>query len=145
MIAFLICTVPLTVGILAGAKFDRREAEQFLSTNVQAAVRYRRFVLLAEHYWKDEREFDSKQAAWHGQVGFLAIPKYLMLAADYGEFQAEPFRNQPDPLQSTVVREPNDEMQYRLAAHYYYYRDIGVLSLVYGKRIVEKAKGRMKT
>ena len=137
---FLYVPVPLTIGILAGAKYDRREAENFISTNVQTAVRYRRFVLLAEHYWKDEMEFESKQAAWHAQVGFLAIPKYLMLAADYGAFQAQPFDNPPDALQSTVVREPKDEVQYRAAAHYFYYRDIGVLSLVYSKRIVENGE-----
>ena len=134
---FLYVPVPLTLGILAGAKYDRREAENFYSTNVQAALRYRRLVVLAEHYWKNEIEFESMQAAWHAQVGFLAIPKYLMLAFDYGEYQAEPFNNPPERF-SSIVREPKDEIQYRLAAHYYYYRDIGVLSVVWNNRMVEE-------
>ena len=136
---FLYVPVPLTLGVLAGAKYDRREAENFYSTNVQTALRYRRFVLLAEHYWKNELEFESMQAAWHAQVGFLAIPKHLMLAFDYGEYQAEPFDNPPERY-SSIVREPKDEVQYRLAAHYYYYRDIGVLSVVWNNRMVEEGE-----
>ena len=134
---FLYVPVPLTIGILAGGKYDRREEEEFYSTNIQAAVRYRRMVLLAEHYWKNELAFESKQAAWHAQLGFLAIPKVLMLAGDFGNYQAEPFKGIPT---SDTVREPRDEMQYRAAAHFFYYRDIGVLSVVYNKRIVEKGQ-----
>ena len=136
---FLYVPVPLTLGVLAGAKYDRREAENFYSTNVQAALRYRRFVMLAEHYWKNELEFESMQAAWHAQVGFLAIPKRLMLAFDYGEYQAEPFNNPPERY-SSIAREPKDEIQYRVAAHYYYYRDIGVLSVVWNNRRVEEGE-----
>ena len=136
---FLYVPVPLTIGVLAGAKYDRREAEEFISTNIQTAIRYRRFVMLAEHYWKNEREFNSKQAAWHATAGFLAIPKYLMLAVDYGEYQAEPFGNPPERYSSTV-REPKDEMQYRAAAHFFYYRDIGVLSVVFNNRVVEEGE-----
>lgn len=136
---FLYVPVPLTVGLLVGGKYDRREAEEFYSTNVQAALRYRRFVLLAEHYWKNERAFESKQAAWHAQAGFLAIPKVLMLAGDFGQYQAEPFGAPPERY-SSLVREPKDETQYRAAAHFFYYRDIGVFSIVYNHRMVEEGE-----
>ena len=134
---FLYVPVPLTIGVLAGAKYDRREREHFYSTNIQTAIRYRRFVMLAEHYWKKELEFTSRQAAWHAQVGFLAIPKHLMLAVDFGQYQAEPFENPPEQY-SSVIREPKDETQYRAALHWYYYRDIGVLTVRYGRRMVEE-------
>ena len=134
---FLYVPVPLTVGLLAGAKYDRREREHFFSSNVQAAVRYRRFVMLAEHYYKQEFEFDGKQEAYHAQVGALLIPKHLMVAADFGTYEAAPFKNPPERY-SSIVREPKDEYQYRFAAHWYFYRDIGVLSMIFNNRFVEK-------
>ena len=96
-------------------------------------------MVLAEHYWKKELEFVSRQAAWHAQVGFLAIPKHLMLAVDFGQYQAEPF-DKPPKRYSSVVREPKDETQYRAALHWYYYRDIGVLTIRYGRRMVEEGE-----
>lgn len=136
---FLYEPVPLTLGLLAGGKYDRREAEHFYSTNVQAALRWRRLVVLAEHYWKKELEFVSRQAAWHAQVGFLAVPKHLMLALDFGQYQAEPFSKPPERY-SSIAREPKDETQYRAALHWYYYRDIGVLTVRYGYRKVEEGE-----
>lgn len=136
---FLYTPVPLTIGLLAGAKYDRREAEHFYSTNVQGAIRYRRFVMLAEHYWKNELAFESKQAAYHFQAGFLVIPEHLMIAADYGQYLAQKF-GKPPLTYSTVVREPKDELQYRAAIHWFFYQNIGVLSLLYNHREVEEGQ-----
>ena len=39
-----------------------------------------------------------------------------------------------------MIREPKDETQYRAAAHFFYYRDIGVFSVVYNRRMVEEGE-----
>ena len=82
---------------------------------------------------------NEAQASWHAQVGVLIWPKHLMIAADYGRYDAEPFQNPPERYSSTI-REPKDEYQYRAGAHWYFYRDIGVLSLVYNYRLVEEGQ-----
>ena len=60
-----------------------------------------------------------------------------MVAADFGTYEAAPFKNPPERY-SSIVREPKDEYQYRFAAHWYFYRDIGVLSMIFNNRFVEK-------
>jgi len=145
---FLYTPMPLTVGLLVGGKFDQREQERFFSTNVQGAVRWGHFVLLAEQYTKrvlafepvgggaPKELFDSTQLAYHVQLGFLAVPKHLMLAADFGEFVADEFSTLTQSVfEGSRLRKPNDERQIRAAAHFYFYRDIGVLSLVYNYRL----------
>jgi hypothetical protein len=145
---FLYTPVPLTVGLLIGGKFDQREQERSLALNVQGAVRLGRFVFLAEQYTKRLLAFepvgggaagslfDSTQLAYHMQLGFLAVPKQLMLAVDFGEFMADDFSTFTQSVFSgSNLRKPNDERQIRAAAHFYFYRDIGVLSLVYNYRL----------
>ena len=145
---FLYTPVPLTIGLLVGGKFDQREQERALSMNVQGALRWGRLVVLGEQYTKrllafdpvdggsSDQFFDSTQLGYHVQAGFLAVPKYLMVAADFGEFVADDFSTFTKSVFSgTNLRKPNDERQIRGAAHFYFYRDIGVLSLVYNYRL----------
>ena len=137
---FLYTSVPLTIGVIAGAKYDRREQEEFYSGNIQFAIRYKRMVFLAEDYFKREVAYGSNQNAYHAQLGFLAIPKHLMLAVDFGEYIAQEYETLPKDGYSSTFRKPNNERQVRGAAHWYFYRDIGVLSFVYTDRLVTEGQ-----
>jgi hypothetical protein len=135
---FLYTTVPTTVGLAIGGKYDQRAQERYPATNVSLVARSGRFVLLAENYSKWELEFESFQTAYVVQVGFLAIPKRLLLAADYGAYIAGEMKNPPAVLQ-TDLRRQLDEVQWRVAAHVYLVRNIGLLSLLYTNRAIANA------
>jgi len=137
---FLYTPVPLTIGLLVGGKYDRREQEEFLSSNVQGAIRYGRLVILGEHYYKHDLAFGSNQQAYHVQAGFLVIPKHMMVGVDFGEYVANPFDEKKLSEAggySSTLRKPNDERQMRGAVHWFFYRDIGVLSALYTERFVK--------
>jgi hypothetical protein len=136
---FLYVPVPLTVGLLAGAKYDRREEEHFISGNIQGALRYSKFVAMLESYYKNEEAFGSKQLAYHAQIGYLAWPKHLMLAADFGEYVVLEDFDDAALQSTTTIRKPQNERQIRGGAHWFFYRDIGVISLLYNYRLVKDA------
>lgn len=137
---FLFTPVPTTLAFLVGVKYDQRAQERYPALNVSAIFRSNRFVFLGESYTKKELEFDSLQTAYVAQVGFLAIPKRLLLAADFGAYVIlQPMKNPPATLQ-TDLKKQLDEQQWRLAAHYYLYRNIGILSLLYKDRTIKNAK-----
>lgn len=135
---FLYTSVPTTLGIAIGAKYDQRAQERYPATNVSAVFRMSRFVLLAENYSKWELEFESFQTAYVVQVGYLLIPKRLLLAADFGAYLAGEMKNPPAILE-TDLRKQLDEQQWRVAAHLYVVRNIGLLSLLYTNRAVANA------
>jgi hypothetical protein len=122
--------VPLTAAFILGGKYDEREQERFASVNAHLAVRWNRFVLLAENYFKREFEFESDTNSFITQIGFLAWPKHIMLAAEYGAVTAGEFGNVPESITGTL-RNQRDERQIRLAAHWYFFRNIGVFSAVF--------------
>jgi hypothetical protein len=127
---FLYVPVPLTAAFILGGKYDEREQERFASVNAHLAVRWNRFVLLAENYFKREFEFESDTNSFITQIGFLAWPKHIMLAAEYGAVTAGEFGNVPESITGTL-RNQRDERQIRLAAHWYFFRNIGVFSAVF--------------
>lgn len=127
---FLYVPVPFTLGVVLGAKYDEREQERYLSVNAHVALRYNRFILLLEDYFKREFEFVSDTNAFVAQAGFLVVPKYVMIAAEYGQVNAGEFEKVPADF-SGSLRSQRDERQIRGAAHFFVYRNIGVLSAVY--------------
>ncbi|MBU1431740.1 hypothetical protein KKF91_14440 [Myxococcota bacterium] len=138
---FLYTPVPLTLGILAGAKYDEREEERFYSGNLHVALRYSRFITMFEGYTKRELEFKSWQHSYHIQAGFLLWPEHLMIAADWGEFLGGEMENEPAVLTSTLKRQ-RDTMQYRAGIHWYFFRYIGVASIVYRNQLIREGFGR---
>ena len=140
---FLYTPVPLTLAMWAGAKYDQRAQERYPAVNVAAVFRWNRFVLLTESYTKKELEFDSLQTAYVAQIGFLAIPKRLLLAADFGAYVIlQQMKNPPATLE-TDIKKQLDEQQFRVAAHFFFYRNIGILSLLYKDRQVQNAKAEL--
>ncbi|MFZ4577238.1 MAG: hypothetical protein ACOYOB_02490 [Myxococcota bacterium] len=142
---FLYTSVPLTWGLTLGAKYDQRAQERYPAFNLNNVFRYKRVVATAEVYGKYALDFEQKsiipganQLAYNVQVGVLAIPKVLLLAADYGAYVAGKRLAGPDKLE-TDLRKQLDEFQYRAAAHVYVWRNIGVVSLLYRFREVAGA------
>jgi len=136
---FLYTTVPTTLGVAVGGKYDQRAQERYAAANLSLVFRSGRFVLLAENYSKKEFEFDSFQTAYVVQVGFLAIPKRLLLAADFGQYLPGKMSKPPVQEQTDLLRQ-NKETQWRAAAHVYLVRNIGLLSVLYTNRNVANAK-----
>ena len=68
----------------------------------------------------------AHQLAYLVQLGVLAVPKHIMLGFDFGSYLAGAFKTLPEGGYSSLVREPRDEMQYRIALHWYFFRNIGV-------------------
>ncbi|HAN31307.1 MAG TPA: hypothetical protein DCQ06_06875 [Myxococcales bacterium] len=137
---FLYTPVPTTLAFTFGAKYDQRAQERYAATNSSLVLRTNRLVLMAENYSKQELEFESFQTAYVVQLGFLVIPKRLLIAADFGEYLIpSPMKNPPSLLQ-TDLKKQLEERQWRLAAHMYFYRNIGIVSLLYKNRSVANPK-----
>jgi hypothetical protein len=135
---FLYTPVATTVGLLAGVKFDQRDDERYPAFNGRFVARSGRYLLQAENYSKYELNFGSFQTAYVLQAGFLAVPKLLMFAADFGQFRAGAF------AKATDAAKPQDEWQARAAAHFFVWRNIGLLSAVYRERHQAPKAGELK-
>jgi hypothetical protein len=134
--------VPLTLTLTAGGKFDQRAAERYPAVNIQSVFRWKRFQVMGEIYGKRELVFKNWQMAYNIQVGVLAIKRRLLLAADFGQYLATDFENPPDPGNLPYdLRRQTQEMQYRIAAHVYLWRDIWLLQLAWQDRRVENTIG----
>jgi len=132
----LFVPVPTALNFRLGAKYDQRAQERYPAFNMQATFKSGPLILLGEGYLKRELEFESWQGAYNFQVGFLAIKKTLLLAADFGQYLAGEMKN-PPAVAETDIRRQDDETQWRIAAHWYFFRNIGVLSLLYDDHVVK--------
>lgn len=122
--------VPTALGFVLGFKYDQRAQERYPAMNAQGIFRSGQFIALAETYVKRELEFESWQYAYNLQLGYLLVPKHLLLAADIGQFIAGEMTN-PPAVEETDIRRQNNELQWRVGLHWYYWRSIGVMSLIY--------------
>lgn len=133
---FLYVPVPTTLAFQVGAKWDQRAIERYVAWNVFGIFRWNRLWVSVEHYGKNELEFGSTQISGVLQVGALIIPRRLLLGADIGGYLPGDMSNPPAAFSSTVPR-PLREWQYRAAAHFYFYRHVGVASLVWSDHFIE--------
>lgn len=137
---FLYTPVPLMVSVQIGAKFDQRAQERYPAANVIGILRWKRLYFQAETYMKHELEYDFDALAYNVQAGLLVWPKRVLLAADFGEFTASEMKNAHGVLQ-TDLKKQQDERQWRVAAHVYFWRNIGIVSALYRDRVVQAAGG----
>ncbi|MBX3273505.1 MAG: hypothetical protein KF729_24795 [Sandaracinaceae bacterium] len=132
---FLYVPVPLTLAFMAGARFDQRPIERFVAWNAFATFRYSIFAMRAEAYGRYVIDFDGVQQAWNVQFTLLLVPRTLVLAADVGGFfvpvEYDPAVLGPSGGFSSLFRQPVEEFQVRAALHWYYFRNIGLMSLMY--------------
>jgi hypothetical protein len=143
---FLYTEVPLAVALTAGARFDQRAVERYVAWNVFGIVRVWRFLLRAESYSRYVLDFDGINTAFNVQASFLLVPRTLMLAADVGGVYS-PQGYDPEVLAriggfSATFRRPLEETQVRAALHWYYFRNIGILSVLYAARFREQNPDR---
>jgi hypothetical protein len=133
---FLYTPVPMTLAFLAGVKWDQRAQERYPAMNVLSVLRWNRLMFQGELYGKRDIDYNANSVAYNAQVGVLVVPKWLMLAADFGAFLSDPLQNVPASATSSISKQL-DEQQWRVAAHMYVWRNIGILSLVYRDRAVQ--------
>lgn len=129
---------PTTFTLTFGAKFDQRSQERYPAANVQSVLRYKRLIVLGEVYAKREINFKNWQLAYNVQAGVLAVKRRLLLTADFGQYLATPFEAPPDELGSDLRRQLQ-ELQYRVAAHIYLWRNVFLAQVVWRDRFVERA------
>lgn len=129
---FLYTKVPMTLALIAGARFDQRPVERYAAWNVFAVWRFWHVGLRAESYSRYVLDFDGLQTAWNVQASFLLVPRTLMFAADVGGFFV-PLEYDPrvTPAFSSQFRQPIEQFQVRAALHWFYFRNIGILSLLF--------------
>lgn len=139
---FLYVPVPTTLGLQAGVKWDQRALERYIAWNVYGVFRWNRLVFSIEHYGKQELEFGSTSFSGLAQVGVLVIPRRLLLAADIGGYLPGNMANPPARYSSSTITRPLAEWQYRAAAHFYFYRHVGIASLVWSDHFIEENPDR---
>lgn len=131
---FLYTPVPLTFAVFAGARYDQRPVERYVAWNAYSVLRHGVFMLRAEHYGRYVLDFDGVQAAWNVQAGLLIVPRLLMVTADIGGLFM-PLEYDPSVVAavgySAQFNQPMETFQWRAAAHWYVFRNIGRLSLLY--------------
>jgi len=133
---FLLTPVSTALAVRFGAKFDQRAQERFQAANSQISFRSGRVIFTGEHYFKNELNFGSIQQAYNVQLGYLVVNEKIMVAGDFGQFLASEYDNPPEQ-EETDIRKIRDETQWRAAIHYYFWRNIGVLTLLYKDRWLE--------
>jgi hypothetical protein len=130
--AYLYTPVPLALNFQAGAKYDQRANERFVAWNAQALFRFWHFLLRAESYSRHVLDYDSTQTAWNVQLSVLLAPRVLMAAADVGGFyRLSDYNGLPAGTTPDSVRFQPEQFQWRFALHWYYFRNVGILSLMY--------------
>lgn len=134
---YLYTPVPLTTSVLVGAKFDTLPNEQDIGWHALAVFRYWHFQVRAENYNRYVLDYGAVQTAYNVMVSALLVPRTLLLAADIGGFY-HPVGYSNLPAGTTgmtprgVTYQP-ELLQYRAALHWFFYRNVGILSLVYSE------------
>ena len=134
---FLYTEVPLAVSFYAGARYDQRATERFPAANVAVMARWWRFLAILEGYGKRELEFKSWQVAYNAMFVALLIPKWLAIAADFGQYYATDFTLPQNLIDTDNLQRQTDELMGRVALHFYFYKNIGLLSAMFRHRFVE--------
>ncbi|MFO0747238.1 MAG: hypothetical protein U1F43_16465 [Myxococcota bacterium] len=127
--------VPTAVGMSLGVKYDQRAQERYPALNLNLTARSAGFIGSAELYGKRELNFGSWQAAYNVSLGYLIVDKTLMAAADFGQYIPGDLGDPPSVAQTDIARQLK-ELQWRLGLHYYYWKNVGVLSAIYTDRTV---------
>ncbi len=144
---YLYTPVPLNVSFLAGVKFDTLPNEQALAWHALGVFRFWHFELRAESYSRYVMDYGAFQTAYNVMLAALVVPRALLLAADIGGFY-HPIGYSNLPTSSSamtpagVTYQP-ELLQYRAAVHWFFYRNVGILSLVYAGTQREHVDGAL--
>jgi len=136
---FLYTPATTALTFTVGGKYDQRAQERYPAANVQMSFRYKRLMMLGEVYGKRELNFGNWQLAYNIQVGVLAVKRRLLFAADFGEYRSSEFDNPPPAEElGSDLRRQLQELQYRVAAHIYLWRNVFLAQVVWRDRFVER-------
>jgi hypothetical protein len=138
---FLYRPVPTALAFAVGSKFEQREQERFPAAHAVAVFRTGSFAVTGESYSKAELNYGSVQSANYLQLGYLVVPETFFLAADVGHFWTSGFGGLTDltgietagdlgAVPNRLKRQQN-QMQARAAAHWFFWRQNGVLTARY--------------
>jgi hypothetical protein len=120
---------PLALAVSIGGKYDQRATERYPAGHAMFHFSHSYFLLRAENYFKYTLDYGgSVQNAFLVQTSILLWPKHILLAADFGMYNGGAFSDLPG---SAGQDQPLNELQGRVALHWYWYRNIGTLSLLY--------------
>lgn len=126
--------VPMTLGFVAGGKYDQRAAERFVATYGFGIFQLWHFAFRVEDYYRfifDDPNTIPMQNAINAQLSALIWPRTLLLAADVGGvWQTEPYSPGAMPTDPSF-RQQLDEWQWRVALHWFFFRSTGVLAALY--------------
>ncbi|MAT29816.1 MAG: hypothetical protein CMN29_33615 [Sandaracinus sp.] len=134
--------VPLGLGMLIGGKWDQRADERYPAANALLVFKHSYFLFRFENYFKYSLDFGgSVQNAFNAQLSVLLYPRWLMFAADFGMYRGGDFDEDELPTEGGP-QQPRNEWQARAALHLWWYRNIGLLSLLYTERHLEDLEFR---
>lgn len=144
---YLYTPVPLNLSFLAGFKYDTLPNERALAWHALAVFRFWHFELRAESYSRYVLDYGAVQTAFNVMAAALLVPRALLLAADVGGFyHPVGYSNLPTGTTSMtpsgVTYQP-ELLQYRAALHWFFYRNVGILSLVYAGTTREHVDGAL--
>lgn len=138
---FLYQPAPTGLSFYWGGRYDQRVDERFGATNLSMLFRTGYFLTTVEGWAKREFEFESWQFSYNATVGVLLVPRWLMIAADIGQFIATDFENLPEGIDQSdltqSVRRQTNQLQWRAALHFFAWERNGVLSFLYSDNLTE--------
>jgi hypothetical protein len=136
---YLYTEVPLGLTAYIGARFDEREFDRFPAANINVLWRWWIFEASLEAYGKRELAFGAWQGSFNFMAGVLIWPKHLFLSGDVGLFRATEYDDVlPDAAQSELTRVADQE-GFRVALHWYIWRNNGLLTLFFRNERSEQA------
>jgi hypothetical protein len=127
--------LPLTIAAQVGTKFEQRPSERFQVVYGQALFRFWHFLLRAETFYRYVFDYNAQQASWNVLLGALIVPRALFFAADVGGFYTTQGYDRTltgGGLTPSGISYAPDQFQLRGALHWYYWRNVAMLSLFYG-------------
>jgi hypothetical protein len=138
---FLYRPVPTALAFAVGGKYEQREQERFPAAHAVAVFRTGSFAVTGESYNKAEANYGAVQSANYLQVGWLAWPETIFVAADVGHFWTSGFGGLTEftgiETAGDVASIPNrlkrqqNQVQARGALHWFFWRQNGVLTARY--------------
>ena len=127
---YLYVPAPMTLNFWVGAKFDQRPDERFISWHAFGLFRLWHFLVRGEYFSRYVFDYDGMDHAFNIQLSALIVPRVLMFAADAGGYyRLMGFgRGVPESAQRQL-----ETFQWRAAFHWFFFRNVGILSALYGE------------
>jgi hypothetical protein len=121
--------VPTTLGFTVGGKYEQRPFERYPVVHLGSVFRSGRFYVKGEAAFKRELDYEANALMYNVEAGVLVWPKHLLIGADFGAFVADDYKTLK--VTRTEVNRQRDEQQWRVALHYFLWRQTAMATLLY--------------